>query len=991
LSQLRYKKITGIEMHRSSIYKAANRTEREELLRKLTQLSYPKKYKPPYTEIPFGEITGVWAEFAMKELTAKSKEVENLLSINAQNKLKESLVKQLSERSGPTLAALLHLAKMEKRLKGNTPKERYLYFIEKILGDPKYLHDFFSYFPPLAAYIASAILLWIDQVEEFLLRFKADSSQLRSYFSLRFKEIEDLSTSLSDLHHGNRSVYRLIFENGSSLIYKPKSLGLDKAYNEFIKELNQMGLTPKLQTYKILDRDSYGWVEFIETLPCSKENEVKRYFQRFGMLIALMYILEGTDCHYENMICSGEHPVLIDLESLFHPTIRSFKERPELTVWNHSVFRTGFLPGHGPSAQRRIDISPLSAEEEQQMPQETARWQDVNTDLMQFAFEKRIAKMNVPRPKIGGKIVSSTNYIKDLVSGFKKMYLLFSSNKKKVTSQLENLFNHPVRCIFRPTGLYSSILQRLTDPKLLRSETEVLKTIEILSRFSAIKEYTDLDLIIEKEKEALLHGDIPFFLSAATDNHIYYGKKVLAKNCFKSPAKKKVVEKIKNLNGKDLKLQLEYIDHSLYFLRTKDKEKTYQYKSYVSRKHVKPYSEIKLIDFAEKLGKKVLALSQPLTDGSLSWIALELDPTLDRLVFQPISQILYSGYAGIALFFAALGKIGGNKLFVQHAENLLKQLKIPFLEDPQAALLILSTGGMSGLGGLIYTFETVGRILGKKQYVKEASFLASLIDTKKIEEDRNYDIVLGSAGLILALLSLYDQTKEKSVLDKAKSAGRLLLEKAQKMEGNSLAWPCSFGEPLCGFSHGVSGIAYALFKLAKISKAPEFKKGAEQALLYERRLYSLSKGNWPDLRNNQKDSSPFSWCHGAPGIALSRLYSMELYPDPKKRKEAALGLKATQEHLVGGVDHLCCGTFGRIAILWDAGILLKDKKLQEIALKETAVKLDEYIKKGTFTLFYGLPEKVESPSFMTGLSGIGYFLLRLTQKGKTLPEVLIME
>ena len=973
----------------TNIYRAASKKKRSELLNRLTRLNYPKKYPDINSDIAFGEITGIWADFAFQTLKLEAKGLMQRLSPRAQEKLREALSRQLSERSAPTLAALMHLTKLEKKLVGNTPRERYLFFVEQFLSKSQYLEEIFRHFPPLATFIASHILLWIDQVKEFLERFNRDFAEIQSAFSLSFTQVEDLSTSLSDLHHGNRSVYRLIFENGSSLIYKPKGLGLDRAYNRFVHEVNHLGLKPKLKTYKIIDKETYGWVEFVETLPCENEGEVRRYFQRFGMLIALMFILEGTDCHYENMICSGEHPVLIDLESLFHPTLKSFKERGELTVWNHSVFRTGFLPSFGVSAQRRIDISPLSAEEVQENPQESARWQDLNTDQMQFVFEKKKVKMNIPRPKIKGEIVSTSNYVEDLLFGFKKMYLVFSSHKKEIASLLKPLFEYPVRCVFRPTALYFRILQRLTDPLLMRSQTEVDRTLEVLMRFSPVKGYQDLPLIVEKEKEALLNGDIPFFLSSANDCHLYFGDDVLAKNCFEKPAKENVLKKIRDLNEQDLNQQLNYIKNSLHFLSVTERRSD-RYEPAHQAGKIKLYSDKEMIAFAEEIGRQVLSLSQPLSDGGVSWIALELDPSMDRYVYQPISSTLYSGSAGIALFFAALGKISKKVIFLQHAENLLGRIKKSFIEDPEASILVTGTGGMSGLGGLIYTFTAVGKILGKKKYLEFASHLASLLDQKKIEEDTNYDVALGSAGLILSLLSLYQKTKKKFLLDQAQVAGRFLIQKAIEVNG-AIAWPCLLGTPLCGMSHGVAGISYALFKLAKVAKEPQFKKAAERGLLYERRLYSSAKKNWPDLRPGREGANSFSWCHGAPGIGLARLYSSKLCRDSKMGKEIELALTATEKHLLGDIDHLCCGNFGRIAILWDAGHLLKKKRWIEMTQKQTAVILKKFAKKRQFTLYPSPLEQMESPGFMQGLSGIGYFLLRLTKRGKTLPEVLILE
>lgn len=973
-----------------SIYDAASEGKCEAVLKKLIRLRYPERILEPYTDLPFGEIVRAWAAFAMGELESEAGPLLHRLAPQAKEKLQEKLARQISERCAPSLAALMHLARMEKQLEGKDPKERYLHFITKVLPQPKYLEEMFFYFKPMARFIAVQILLWIDQAKEFLGRLDGDWNELERFFSLKLKRVEDLSLSLSDLHHGNRSVYQVAFDTGESLIYKPKPLGLDKAYNEFIGALNGMGLDPALKTYRILDREEYGWVEFVKTLPCYTEGEVKRYFQKFGMLIAVMYLLEGTDCHYENMICSGEDPVLIDLESLFHPTLKTFKEAPELTVWNHSVFRTGFLPSFGVAAQRRMDISPLSADEEQETPQEIAQWEKVNTDEMQFVFAKKAMKMNIPRPKLGGKIAATTDYIDDLLQGFRSLYRLFLENRKQIVRLLEPLFRYPVRCIFRPTSLYFRILQRLSDPKLMRSEEETAKALEVLMRFSQIKDSPALHLIAEKEKEALLYGDIPFFLSSPKNCDIYAAEGVVAEACFREPAEGRVAEAIGKLNEKDLNRQLEYIDRSLYYLRAEDSQKTGSYRAFDPKEKAKPLQDEELIRFALDIGQKTIGLAQTLSDGSLAWIALELDPNIDRYVFQPLSSTLYSGTAGIALFFAALGKIGKEAQFLHHAELFLKKIKEPFSEDPEAVMLISNVGGFSGLGGMVYAYAAAGEILGKKQYWDDALFFARLLDKNKIEEDGSYDVILGSAGLVLSLLALYQKTKEKDVLERAKWAGEHLLKKAQPA-GAGIAWPTSKGRLLTGFSHGAAGIAYALFKLAHFTSDASFSKAAEKALAYERSVYSPEKGNWPDFRENMEKGSPFSWCHGAPGIGLGRIYSNLLYPDEEKKKEIDLSLVATQRHLVAGLDHLCCGNFGRLSILFQAGRLLGRKELIEIAKRETSKLMHIYKETGSFHLFGKLPREVQSPCLMQGLSGIGYFLLQLTEAGQELPELLILD
>ena len=78
-----------------------------------------------------------------------------------------------------------------------------------------------------------------------------------------------------------------------------------------------------MPSLKILNYATHGWCEYVSALPCKDELEIKKFFQRSGMLLCLVHVLEGQDFHYENLIAQGENPVLIDLEALLHSQISS--------------------------------------------------------------------------------------------------------------------------------------------------------------------------------------------------------------------------------------------------------------------------------------------------------------------------------------------------------------------------------------------------------------------------------------------------------------------------------------------------------------------------------------------------------------------------------------------------------------------------------------------------------------------------------------------
>ena len=50
-----------------------------------------------------------------------------------------------------------------------------------------------------------------------------------------------------------------------------------------------------------------------------KRKEVETYFNRCGQLVAVLYLTRTNDIHHENLIASGDQPVLIDTDTLFYP------------------------------------------------------------------------------------------------------------------------------------------------------------------------------------------------------------------------------------------------------------------------------------------------------------------------------------------------------------------------------------------------------------------------------------------------------------------------------------------------------------------------------------------------------------------------------------------------------------------------------------------------------------------------------------------------
>ena len=165
-------------------------------------------------------------------------------------------------------------------------------------------------------------------------------------------------------------------------------------------------------------------------------------------------------------------------------------------------------------------------------------------------------------------------------------------------------------------------------------------------------------------------------------------------------------------------------------------------------------------------------------------------------------------------------------------------------------------------------------------------------------------------------------TDEPTVLEKAAVCGRHLLANRSRSRAPR-AWRTLEPIPLTGFSHGAAGIAYALLRLSDAMQDQDFASAACEGMAYERSVFSRDAANWPDFRGmGDDDPRPTymtSWCHGALGSAWPAwaLYRLSLPQKSMKiSKRQCIPLRCTHP---GGVDHLCCGSLGRIELLLAAG------------------------------------------------------------------------
>ncbi|MDB9375177.1 type 2 lanthipeptide synthetase LanM [Nodularia sphaerocarpa] len=271
---------------------------------------------------------------------------DNLRNIHAI--LLDGLPEQLLFMVNATLVLEMNVSRLQGLLTGNHPQERFSSFIRR-LQNPEVQLTLWQEYPVLAKQVLAAINRWVENSLEFIQHLSHDWRNIYDKFQppVNPGKLVKINRGEGDSHNNGKSVIIITFASGWQLVYKPRSLAVDEHFQNLLLWLNQKGFQPAFRTLQILDQGNYGWVEFVNPQQCHSADAVKRFYQRQGGYLALFYALEATDFHFENLIAAGEHPVLIDLESLFHPRseiLITAADNLDREMVADSVLRVGLLP-----------------------------------------------------------------------------------------------------------------------------------------------------------------------------------------------------------------------------------------------------------------------------------------------------------------------------------------------------------------------------------------------------------------------------------------------------------------------------------------------------------------------------------------------------------------------------------------------------------------------------------------------------------------------
>lgn len=235
--------------------------------------------------------------------------------------------------------------------------------------------------------------------------------------------------------------------------------------------------------------DTYTISEFIENEECGSRGEVEDYYKRLGQLLFIIYLLNGNDFHYENIIARGSQVYLIDIETLFQVAnvdVISGDDTAEYMIskeYADSVLSVGILPllGFNQNLEgKSVDISALNGKK-QKLPYKILQMKNINTTEMIFEYDFGEIGGGGNIPILNGEKQFFMEYAESLIEGFSAMSAYIMKNKCEIRHYISDIFSKPdlmVRQLTKSTATYAALLQYFNHPNYLRDMSDSAEIYE---------------------------------------------------------------------------------------------------------------------------------------------------------------------------------------------------------------------------------------------------------------------------------------------------------------------------------------------------------------------------------------------------------------------------------------------------------------------------------------------------------------------------------
>jgi type 2 lantibiotic biosynthesis protein LanM len=949
---------------------------------------------PASAPVPFAEIWDVWVRRARRRLLETT-------SGDALRGVAPSVVDACARQLAIELSRQGELTLLEY-FKGwqtaDSDGDRYRAFIAHSLDDG--LREIVFASPVLARHLSGLTADWIANTREWLERLREDRQEFAAIFQRGDDpgQVVSVDLALSDPHHGRRRVHAVEFASGLRLVYKPRTVAIERVFSEVVAWLNR-DLAVPLRVLRVLDRGTHGWVEYATHEPQTSADAVARYYRQAGALMCLTWALRARDLHMENVVATAAGPVLIDLEMLLQPVSQSaarvtdaIGEAHASAIVEESSLSTGLLSlVEITAAGDAQDAGGLRGQRRGWLPLPRRVWKNLGTANVHYVDEPMFSAPGGHEVRLDGVLQNPGDFAGDLLAGFSEAYEALIARRAELLAAaggpLARFEVCSTRVLPRVTNQYAMLSYVLAAPKYQRDGAMRAAAIDVLHRaFSAAAAKPELWEVAVEERRALDRLDVPYFSVRCGDTDATAEGRLVARGYFARSGIAAAAARLSAMSARDHAIQRDLIARALGESVDTVFSTPAPAGSPVAARPSGGVDRPEFLDAAIWIAQELLSRAARAGD-SLSW-PYRLTADAGRS-----DHHLYDGSLGPAVFFAGLASVVPDPTWRSAAVAALAPVR-DYIRRGQPASGRENIGGLSGLGSIVYALGLASSSLGDPEWGDLAFAVADTIDAR-IDDDDCLDVVDGAAGAVLALLGLHAASGDERPLTIASRCGRHLLDRAVAI-GDGSAWPSADGQRLVGFAHGAAGVVHALARLHTATGDGRWAEAVDRGCQFIAGQFLPTHANFAMAA--PQAGAPASghrvmtaWCHGAPGVALGVASALDIRQKPAILAGFDVALRTTARPDVIQPDHLCCGTLGRAEVLLTLGRRLGRVELEQAGVQLATGVLARAVARRHFRLTgAGSEYRVFDPGFFRGLSGIGYEMLRLSAPDRV-PSVAALE
>jgi len=837
----------------------------------------------------------------------------------------------------------------------------------------------------LASYPVLTVML-IQQMEstsaylyKVISHFAEDTDALVQLFALRGRRIDSIDLGWGDPHANGETVCAVQIA-GTTLVYKPRSNREATFYGALLRLLHESNRDECFSAYtpSLICRDDHCWLEKVENQPCEKPSDVALFYRRAGAQIAIVHALNGMDFHYENIIACGSSPVLIDLECLFTAPIIDLKgDLPgtsalfkTLKLNGQSIFATGFVP-YSPGSEN--DFSGLTRQKHfttsvQRLVREQGFYHLKRISIQKTAVARHLPVFNdVPR--------SLEDYQDEVVEGFELAYDEVMKHRSAILALIrQHASQLKTRVLIKNTQRYVDFIELTLHPRFMQCMLQ--RQLLLATLWSESNETLIGKHVPAHEAVDLQRANIPSFSMPIGSNRIFSSHGgFVAELDIESPLES-CQRKLSDLSVKDKAFQTLILRECLFPSGNTDLPLNRRH----YRKNVPAMGESDYLAGALRITAVIERLSIKGEGREVGWSFLNTHPTTRRNYLSPMSNSLYNGMGGLAVFYMSLFRVSGQPEHLDMADRIVDSIATShehFDSD-------MAVSAYFGLASYLYVLVNHQQVIGRDIHRATINdLLLKLADFPR--ENDEFDFLNGWCGTVTVLVNLYQLEKRESLIPLIEKFSAAIQAEFVSDKGRFVRKSCRT-PLLTGFSHGISGVLLALCKIYEVTGNEALVPLIEALLRDENRL--KAQGFWLDLRDASKSAHMTKWCHGDAGILLSRLQLMKALNHVLSVELRAVVKGDIEQcernlwcHGLGSGYSLCHGDFGNLLCLLELYRVTENSRGTSRCLRAFSEVADNFFNEDFMTQC-----SVPVLGMMLGLTGAGHALLCAVDP--TLPNVL---